>query len=60
MGWASWWKPSMNFLMFSCTKVWWEIWWTHPADSSLSGISPRSSSQATSRKDARLASSSIG
>jgi len=25
IGWASWWKPSMNFLMFSWMKVWWTI-----------------------------------
>ena len=50
----------MNFLTFSCTNVWWEISWDQAADSFLSGRSPFSSSQATSRKDARWASSSIG
>ncbi len=60
MGWASWWKPSMNFLMFSLTKVWWLIWSVHSASCAGSGRSPSTSSQATSRKLTRSASSWIG
>ena len=51
---------SMNFLMFSLTKVWWLIWSVQSASSPVSGRSPETSSQATSRKLTRSASSWIG
>ena len=50
----------MNFLMFSLTKVWWLTWSVHSASCPWSGRSPETSSQATSMKLTRSASSWIG
>ena len=46
--------------MFSCTYVWYVIWFTQSSYSDCSGSSPLRRSQATSRKLALSASGSIG
>ena len=40
IGWASYRKPCMKLLTFSCTNVWKVIWCSHASNSALVGSSP--------------------